>query len=88
VSAALGVGSAGTGAADVCVRDLSPDGKWTTYTAIAAGSWFGEGSLLKDERRRYSVIAMRDSRVAYMPRATFRYLYETSLPFTHSLVNQ
>jgi CRP/FNR family cyclic AMP-dependent transcriptional regulator len=66
----------------------SLDGKWTTYTGVSAGSWFGEGSLLKHERRRYSAIALCNSKIAYMPRATFERLYETSLAFSHFLVNQ
>ena len=70
------------------VGNSSQDGKWTTYTGISAGGWFGEGSILKDEHRRYSAIAMRDSKVAYLLRAMFEWLYETSLPFNHFLVNQ
>jgi CRP/FNR family transcriptional regulator, cyclic AMP receptor protein len=63
-------------------------GKWTTYSNVSIGSWFGEGSLLKDERRRYSAVAIQNSKVAYLPRAVFCWLYETSLPFNHFLVNQ
>ena len=32
-------------------------------TGIPPGSWFGEGSLLKKEPRRYNVIALRESTV-------------------------
>ena len=39
--------------------------------ACPAGAWFGEGSLLKNEPRKYDVVALRESRVALMPRATF-----------------
>jgi CRP/FNR family cyclic AMP-dependent transcriptional regulator len=55
----------------VKMANLSADGKPTTFTGLPAGAWFGEGSLLKDEPRRYGIIALRESRIACMPRATF-----------------
>jgi CRP-like cAMP-binding protein len=55
---------------------------------VPTGGWFGEGSLLKDEARKYDVMALRDTRVARMPRATFDWLLETSLPFTRFLLMQ
>ena len=64
---------------------LSPSGKLTTFTGLPAGAWFGEGSLLKDEPRRYDVIALRASRVALMPRATFLELVDGSIPFNRFL---
>jgi CRP/FNR family cyclic AMP-dependent transcriptional regulator len=36
-------------------------GKTASYTGIAAGGWFGEGSMLKPEPRRYDVVALRDT---------------------------
>jgi len=63
----------------------SPDGKVSTLTGIGAGGWFGEGSLLKREPRRYDVIALRPSRVALVPHTTFERLRATSLPFNHYL---
>jgi CRP-like cAMP-binding protein len=65
----------------------APDGKVSTLTGLTAGGWFGEGSLLKREPRRYDVIALRDTRAALMPRATFEWLRATSLPFNHHLQN-
>jgi CRP-like cAMP-binding protein len=59
-----------------------------TLTGIRPGGWFGEGSLLKDEPRRYDVIALRDSRVAYMPRATFNWLLDGSIAFNRFLLQQ
>jgi CRP/FNR family transcriptional regulator, cyclic AMP receptor protein len=67
---------------------LSPSGKLTTFTGLPAGAWFGEGSLLKDEPRRYDVIALRASRVALMPRATFLALVDGSIPFNRFLLLQ
>src|SRR5689334_11333763 len=34
-------------------------GRTSTFTGIPAGGWFGEGSLLKTEPRRYDVVALR-----------------------------
>lgn len=64
----------------------SADGKIASLTGIPAGAWFGEGSLLKDEARRYDAIALRDSRVAYMPRAAFHALLGESIPFNRFLL--
>ncbi len=36
----------------VKISSVSLEGKAVTFTGIAAGGWFGEGSLLKDEPRR------------------------------------
>ncbi len=63
-------------------------GKTTSLAGIPTGGWFGEGSLLKDEVRRYEVIALRDSRVAYMNRATFRWLLDHSIAFNRFLLTQ
>jgi len=63
----------------------SPDGKVSTLTGMSTGGWFGEGSLLKREARRYDVIALRPSRVALVPYTTFERLRQTSLPFNHHL---
>jgi len=63
----------------------SPDGKVSTLTGINTGAWFGEGSLLKREPRRYDVVALRPSRVALISHTTFERLRATSLPFNHHL---
>ncbi|MGZ8320742.1 MAG: Crp/Fnr family transcriptional regulator [Telluria sp.] len=72
----------------VKMNNFSPSGKSVTFTGVPAGGWFGEGSLLKDDYRKNDVIALRDTRVAHMPRATFEWLLETSLPFTRFLLMQ
>jgi CRP/FNR family cyclic AMP-dependent transcriptional regulator len=63
----------------------TPCGKVSTLTGINTGGWFGEGSLLKREPRRYDVVALRPSRVVLVPYATFERLRQTSLPFNHHL---
>lgn len=72
----------------VKINNFSPEGKSVTFTGVSPGGWFGEGSLLKDEMRKYDVMALRDTRVARMPRATFDWLLEASLPFTRFLLMQ
>lgn len=52
------------------------DGRSLTFTGVCAGSWFGEGTVVKDEPRRYDVIALRDTRVACMPAALFNRLQD------------
>jgi CRP/FNR family transcriptional regulator, cyclic AMP receptor protein len=60
----------------------TPDGRAATFTGVTSGGWFGEGSLLKPgERWRYDSIALRDTRLACIPRRIFNELLATSLPF-------
>jgi CRP-like cAMP-binding protein len=67
---------------------IGRSGKTVTLAGIPAGSWFGEGSVLKREPRRYDVVALRLSRIAFMPEVTFRWLLDTSLPFNRFLLTQ
>ncbi|MCH8503588.1 MAG: Crp/Fnr family transcriptional regulator [Ectothiorhodospiraceae bacterium] len=67
---------------------LSPEGKSVTFTGITAGGWFGEGSLLKDEPRRYDGVAVCNSRIALMPRSTFTWLLDNSIAFNRFLLHQ
>lgn len=58
------------------------DGKAATFTGVTAGGWFGEGSLLKTgEKWRYDSIALRETRLACIPRRIFSELLATSLAF-------
>ncbi|WP_354687192.1 Crp/Fnr family transcriptional regulator [Cupriavidus necator] len=72
----------------VKVHCAAASGKRATLTGVPAGGWLGEGSLLKREARRYDVVALRDSRIACMPLATFDWLLATSLPFNRYLITQ
>jgi CRP-like cAMP-binding protein len=63
-------------------------GKTTTFTGLSAGGWFGEGSMLKTDARRYDVVALRESQVAYMNRSTFQWLLDHSIPFNRFLIIQ
>jgi CRP-like cAMP-binding protein len=70
------------------MSSMSPEGKTVTFTGMLAGGWFGEGSLLKTETRKYDVIALRDSQLAFMPRTTFNWLLDNSIPFNRFLLMQ
>jgi len=70
------------------MSSVSPQGKAVTFTGMLAGGWFGEGSLLKTEGRMYDVVALRDSHVAFMPRATFTWLLDSSIAFNRFLLKQ
>ena len=59
-----------------------------TLAGIRAGGWFGEGTVLKNEPRHYDLVALRDTRLALMERATFLWLFENSVAFNRFLVRQ
>jgi CRP/FNR family cyclic AMP-dependent transcriptional regulator len=67
---------------------VSAEGKAATLAGVPSGGWFGEGSLLKSEPRRYDAVALRDSHIALMPRATFTRLLDSSIPFNRFLLEQ
>ena len=72
----------------VRMSKVSRSGKAITFTGLTAGAWFGEGTVLKKEPRRYDVEALRDTRLALMEQATFFWLYENSVAFNRFLVMQ
>jgi CRP/FNR family transcriptional regulator, cyclic AMP receptor protein len=72
----------------VKLASAAPDGRSTTFAGVPPGGWFGEGALLKREPRRYDVIALSDSRLVRLPRATFEWLLERSIPFNRWLLTQ
>lgn len=72
----------------VKISAISAEGKAMTFAGVGAGGWFGEGTVLKDEARKYDLVALRDTRLAMMNRPTFMWLYENSAGFTRYLVQQ
>jgi CRP-like cAMP-binding protein len=72
----------------VKMTSVSPEGKTMTFTGVTSGGWFGEGSLLRDKHRRYDVVTLRESRVAYMPSATFHWLLDSNIGFNRFLLIQ
>ncbi|MCF8178361.1 MAG: Crp/Fnr family transcriptional regulator [Sulfuritalea sp.] len=63
-------------------------GKTASFTGIAAGGWFGEGSMLKPEPRRYDVVALRETRIACMRAETFHWLLDNSIAFNRFIISQ
>jgi CRP/FNR family cyclic AMP-dependent transcriptional regulator len=59
-----------------------------TFTGVAPGGWFGEGTLLKHEQYRYNIQALRKSRVAGLPIETFDWLLDHSLGFNRFVMHQ
>ena len=59
-----------------------------TFTGVAPGGWFGEGTVLKREAYRYNIQALRKSRVAGLPSDTFHWLIEHSLGFNRFVMLQ
>lgn len=65
-----------------------PDGKHSTFTGVTAGGWAGEGTLLKPGTRwRYDGVAVRNTRLACVPRHTFDRLMSTNLAFNRFLLH-
>jgi CRP-like cAMP-binding protein len=59
-----------------------------TFTGVAPGGWFGEGTVLKREAYRYNIQALRKSRVAGLPLDTFHWLLDHSIGFNRFVMNQ
>ncbi len=72
----------------VKINAFGDSGKSVTFAGVPAGSWIGEGSVLKRELRKYDVVALRAARVAFMPEATFHWLLDTSFAFNRFLLDQ
>ncbi|MCL1961228.1 MAG: Crp/Fnr family transcriptional regulator [Desulfovibrionaceae bacterium] len=63
-------------------------GQTITYSGLAPGGWFGEGTALKREAYRYNVQALRKSLVAGLPLDTFHWLLEQSIGFNRFVMSQ
>lgn len=72
----------------VKVAAVSPTGKTLAYTGIAPSGWFGEGVLIKRGVWQCDVIALRKSRVGFLPASTFFWLLERSLVFNRVIIHQ
>jgi CRP/FNR family cyclic AMP-dependent transcriptional regulator len=62
------------------IASVPLEGKSMSFVGVPTTGWFGEGSLLKSEPRRYDGIALRDSSIAFMPRNTFALLLDSPSP--------
>ena len=69
------------------MTSVNPEGKTTTFTGVTSGGWSarvaaqGQGAQV---RRGHAA----ESRVAYMPRATFEWLLDTDIGFNRFLLMQ
>lgn len=62
-------------------------GRRSDFLGVGAGDWFGEGAVLKNENRRYEVVALRDTELLCLPSATFHALFASSIGFNQFLVH-
>ncbi|CAM5202362.1 CRP-like cAMP-binding protein OS=Castellaniella defragrans OX=75697 GN=HNR28_000014 PE=4 SV=1 [Castellaniella defragrans] len=67
---------------------IAYDGRSVTLGCLLAGSWFGEGTLIRHAPRQSNLVALRASRIAQIPLSTFQWLRETQPSFNDFLVNQ
>lgn len=67
---------------------ISAEGQATSFVAVGTGAWFGEGTVLRRGPRGYDGIVLRESELAFMPRATFMWLLDRSLSFNRVIIDQ
>jgi CRP-like cAMP-binding protein len=60
-------------------------GRQSAFLGVPDGEWFGEGSAMKAEPRRYRVVALRETQLMCLPLPLFQRLRETSLAFNQCL---
>jgi len=60
----------------------------SAFIGIPDGEWFGEGSAMKPEPRKYEVVALRPTQLLCLPLPLFGTLRETSLAFNQFLVQR
>jgi len=70
----------------VKLQTEAADGRRSAFIGVPDGEWFGEGSVLKSELRRYAVVALRDSWLLCLPRDVFTELQHSNLRFNQYLV--
>lgn len=64
------------------------DGRTVTLGGQSVGSWFGEGTLIRNAPRQSDLIALRHSRVAQIPFDTFDWLRHHQPSFNEFLLHQ
>lgn len=70
----------------VKINTFSASGKCITFTGVPSGGWIGEGSVIKREDRKYDIIALRQSFIAFLPTETFHWLLDNSLTFNRFII--
>jgi CRP/FNR family cyclic AMP-dependent transcriptional regulator len=70
----------------VMLRSPACKARTSAFIGIPDGEWFGEGSALKAEARKYEVVALRPTQLLCLPLPLFQTLRDTSLAFNQYLV--
>lgn len=70
----------------VKLQSCADDGRVSAFLGAPAGEWFGEGSAIKSEVRRYDVVAVRDTTMLCLPLEQFHALFRQDLLFNQCLV--
>ncbi len=70
----------------VMLQSPSGKGRSSAFIGVPDGEWFGEGSAMKPEPRRYRVVALRPTTLMCLPLPLFETLRQTSLAFNQYLV--
>ena len=71
----------------VMLQSPAGKGRSSAFIGVPDGEWFGEGSAMKPEPRRYHVVALRETRLLCLPLPLFAGLRDTSLAFNQFLAN-
>jgi len=66
----------------------APDGRTVSLGGQSVGSWFGEGTLIRNTPRQSDLVALRHSRVAQIPFDTFDWLRHHRPSFNDFLLTQ
>jgi CRP/FNR family transcriptional regulator, cyclic AMP receptor protein len=72
----------------VKISVVSQEGRTSTFTGLAAGAWFGEGAVLRSATWDFDGVAMRETRIALVPRGTFIWLLDVSPGFNRFVIEQ
>lgn len=70
----------------VMLQSPSSRGRSSAFIGVPDGEWFGEGSAMKPEPRRYHVVALRPTTLLCLPLPLFDALRTSSLAFNQFLV--
>ncbi len=70
----------------VMLQSPTTKGRSSAFIGVPDGEWFGEGSAMKPEPRRYHVVALRPTTLLCLPLPLFSLLRETHLAFNQFLV--
>ena len=70
----------------VLLQSPACKGRASAFIGVSDGDWFGEGSAMKPEPRKYEVVALRPTQLLCLPQPLFATLRETSLAFNQFLV--